>query len=161
MPSAAQFPPASITARAKPSPLVRQFSVFLENKCGQLLDLIRIFNKTNVHILGLSVVDTTDSAVIRMAVDDPDKAANVFRQNHIHFSDTEIIVAELPHGPDALATMLTALLEAEINVYYVYSLIVRLDDRAALAFHVDDHELAVEVLKQHGFRTLNQGDLSR
>ena len=150
----------SRTARAK-GPLVHQFSIFLENKCGRLLDLTRIFEQTNIHILGLSVVDTTDSAVVRMVVDDPDKTVELFHKHNIHFSDTELLVAELPHGPSGLATMLTALLQAEINIYYTYSLIVRLHERPILAFHVEDNELAADVLKRNGFTILGQSDLSR
>lgn len=161
MPSTSRPPSSPKTARGKPGPTIRQFSIFLENKCGRLLDLTRLFDETNIHILGLSVVDTTDSAVVRMVVDDPERAADLFQRNHIYFSDTGIIVAELPYGPDGLASMLTALLEAEINIYYTYSLIVRSNEHAVLAFHVEDHELAVEVLKRHGFTTLNQADLSR
>lgn len=161
MPSTTKPPSPSRTARSKPTPLVRQFSIFLENKCGRLFELTRLFNRTNIHILGVSVVDTTDSAVVRVVVDDPDKTAELFHQNHISFSDTEIIVAELPHGPGGLGAILTALLEAEINIYYLYSLIVHSNNRAVLAFHVEDHELATEVLKCHGFTTLNQADLSR
>lgn len=153
--------PPTKTARAKPGPLVRQFSVFLENKCGRLLDLTRLFEQTNIHILGLSVVDTTDSAVVRLVVDDPDKTAELFSNSIIPFSDTELIVAQLPHGPAGLTAMLTSLLQAEINIYYTYSLIVRSNDRPALALHVEDNDLAADVLKRNGFVTLGQGDLSR
>ena len=152
---------SSRTARAKPGPLVRQFSVFLENKCGRLLDFIRIFGESNIHILGLSVVDTTDSAVVRLVVDDPDKANEIFYKNNIPFSDTDLIVIELPHGPDGLVSLLKALLQAEINIYYTYSLIVRPRDRPLLAFHVEDNDLSAEVLKRNGFTTLGQADLSR
>lgn len=154
-------PPPTKTARAKPGPLVHQFSVFLENKCGRLLELTRLFNQTNVHILGLSVVDTTDSAVVRMVVDDPDMAVEIFQKTHIAFSGTDVVVAELPSGPDGLVTLYSTLLQAEINIYYTYSLIVRSNNHAVLAFHVEDHDLAVDVLKRHGFTTLSQSDLSR
>jgi hypothetical protein len=149
------------TARARPGPLVTQFSVFLKNKCGRLLKLTRLFERTNIHILGLSVVDTTDAAVVRIVVDDPDKTHELFKTHQIHFSETELIVAELPHGPTGLAAMLTALLQAEINIYYTYSLIVRSNDRPVLAFHVEDNELAADVFKRNGFTTLSQSDLSR
>jgi hypothetical protein len=149
------------TSRAKPSPLVKQFSIFLENKCGRLLDITRSFDQSNIHILGLSVVDTTDSAVVRLVVDDPDKASEIFYKNQIHFSETELIVAELPHGASGLVSILTALLQAEINIYYTYSLIVRPKDRPLLALHVEDSELAADVLKRSGYTTLNQADLSR
>ena len=88
MASSSKTPPSSRTARARPGPLVRQFSVFLENKCGRLLDFIRLFEQTNIHILGISVVDTTDSAVVRMVVDDPDKVDELF-----HISDRMMKIA--------------------------------------------------------------------
>jgi hypothetical protein len=161
MSSSSKTPSSAKTARAKPGPLVRQFSVFLENKCGRLLDFIRLFEQTNIHILGLSVVDTTDSAVVRMVVDDPDKADEVFHQNLIPFSDTDLIVVELPRGPDGLTGLLTSLLQAEINIYYTYSLIVRPKDRPLLALHVEDNDLAADVLARNGVTTLIQADLSR
>ena len=154
-------PISSRTSRAKPGPQVRQFSIFLENKCGRLLDLTRLFGQTDIHILGISVVDTTDSAVIRLVVDDPDKAVEIFRKNQIPFSSTDLVVVELPYGPDGLVTLLSALLEAEINIYYTYSLLIRPHSRAVLAFHAEDGDLAVDVLKRHGFTTLGQTDLSR
>ena len=161
MASPAKPPPPAKTARGKPSPFVRQFSVFLENKCGRLLDLTRLFEKTQIHVLGLSVVDTTDSAVVRLVMDDPDKAAELFRANHIPFSDTEVIVVELPHGPEGLVSLLTALLQTEMNIYYVYSFLVRAHDRPLLAFHVEDNELAEDSLSRLGFNTLRQADISR
>ncbi len=161
MASSTKNPSSGKTARAKPGPLVLQFSVFLENKCGRLLVLTRLFEKTQIHVLGLSVVDTTDSAVVRLIMDDPDKTAELFRTHNISFGVTEVLVAELPHGPEALVSILIALLQAEINIYYVYSLLVRSRERPVLVLHVEDNELAHEVLGRQGFATLGQVDLSR
>ncbi|MDD2706581.1 MAG: acetolactate synthase [Verrucomicrobiae bacterium] len=154
-------PPSPKTAKAKPGPLVRQFSVFLENKCGRLLDLSRLFEQTNIHILALSVVDTSDSAVIRLIVDDPEKAAELFHTHQMAFSDTSVVVVELPHGPEGLTSMLKTLMQAEINIFYVYGFLMRLHDRPLLAFHVEDTELAIDVFKQNGFTILGQADISR
>ena len=85
----------------------------------------------------------------------------IFHKNQISFSSTDLVVVELPYGPDGLVTLLSALLEAEINIYYTYSLLIRPHSRAVLAFHAEDGELAIDVLKRHGFTTLGQADLSR
>lgn len=161
MPSSSPPPPAPRTARAKPGPLVRQFSVFLENKCGRLLDLSRLFERSNIHILALSVVDTSDSAVIRLILDDPEKAVEVFQTERIPYSDTAVVVVEVARGPEGLTPMLKALMQAEINIYYVYSFLVRSNDRPILAFHVEDTELALEVFRRNGFTILGQMDISR
>jgi hypothetical protein len=161
MPSPSSPTPSPKTARAKPGPLIRQFSIFLENKCGRLLDVARLFEQANIHILALSVVDTTDSAVIRMIVDDPEKAAELFKTNHIPYSDTAVVAVELAGGPEGLAPLLKALMQAEINIFYVYSLLVRSHDHPILAFHVEDTELALEVFRRNGFTILGQMDISR
>ena len=161
MSSTTKIPPSARTAQAKPGPQVRQFSIFLENKCGRLLEVLRLFEKTNIHVLGISVVDTTDSAVIRLVVDDPDKATEIFHKHQIPFSLTDLVVTELPYGPDGLVSLLSTLLQAEMNIYYTYSLILHMHGRAVLAFHVEDNDLAIDILKRNGFTILGQADLSR
>ena len=68
------------TSESLRPPLVKQFSVFLENKVGALLDLTRTLGDANIHICGLSVVDTADSSVVRMVVDDPDHCRDVLHE---------------------------------------------------------------------------------
>ena len=69
------------TAEAHDSPTVRQLSVFIENRVGQLLQLTRMLERTDIHILGLSMVNSVDCAVIRMIVDDPDEAHQRFTES--------------------------------------------------------------------------------
>jgi hypothetical protein len=142
-------------------PLVKQFSVFLENKVGALLTLTRTLGDANIHICGLSVVDTADSAVVRMVVDDPERCGEVLHESQTPFNESSLVVVELPHGPEKLATVLQHLVAAEVNVQYTYSLMVRPRDKACLALHCEDSEYAREVLTQAGFSVLSQKDISR
>jgi len=142
-------------------PLVKQFSVFLENKVGALLELTRLLGEANVHICGLSVVDTADASVIRMVVDDPDHCREVLHKTQVPVSESTLVVVELPRGPEKLDNVLRQLVAAEVNIQYTYSLMVRPRDKALLALHCEDSEYARDVLAKAGFAVLGQKDISR
>jgi hypothetical protein len=149
------------TTEALRSPLVRQFSVFLENKVGALLDLTRTLGEANVHVCGISVVDTADASVVRIVVDDPDHCRQVLHKAQIPTGESTLLVVELPRGPEKLDTVLRSLVAAEVNVQYTYSLMVRPRDKALLALHCEDPEYARDVLVKAGFTVMSQKDISR
>jgi hypothetical protein len=149
------------TARQSQTPLVRQFSVFLENKVGALLDLTRTLGQANIHICGISVVDTADSSVTRVVVDDPDICRQVLHDAHIAATESPLLVVELPQGPETLDVMLRHLVAAEVNIQYTYSLMVRPHDKPVLALHCEDPNYACEVLGKAGYAVLSQKDISR
>jgi len=149
------------TAQQQREPLVRQFSVFLPNKLGVLLDLSRTLGDANVHICGLSVVDTADAAVIRLVVDDPDWCRAALHRAAIAATESNVVVVELPHGPEKLGAVFRSLVAAEVNIQYTYSLMVRPRDKALLALHCEDGEFAREVLTNAGYAVLTQKDISR
>jgi hypothetical protein len=149
------------TTEALRPPLVKQFSVFLENKVGALLNLTRTLGEANVHICGLSVVDTADSAVVRMVVDDPDQCREALRKARLPVNESSLVVVELLRGPEKLDIVLQHLVAAEVNVQYTYSLMVRPRDKALLALHCEDSEYARDVLTKAGFAVISQKDISR
>jgi hypothetical protein len=142
-------------------PLVRQFSVFLENKVGALLDLTRTLGESNVHVCGISVVDTADASVVRIVVDDPDRCRESLAKAGIPVSESNLLVVELPRGPEKLDTVLRCLVAAEVNIQYTYSLMIRPHDKALLALHCEDAEFARDVLAKAGYSVLSQKDISR
>lgn len=153
--------PSARTSESLREPLVRQFSVFLENKVGALLDLTLTLGQANIHICGISVVDTADSSVVRMVVDDPERCREVLHKAQIPASESNLLVVELPRGPEKLSNVLRQLVAAEINIQYTYSLMVRPRDKSVLALHCEDPEFAREVLGKAGFTVLTQKDISR
>jgi len=126
-----------------------------------LLRLTQLFDRTDVHILALSVVYSVDCAITRMIVDEPDEASQVLRQYGFPVSDCELVVVSLPHGKRALLDVWTALLRGEVNVHYTYPLLVRPHGNAAIAVQADDNELAVKVLREGRFSVLDQDELAR
>ncbi len=135
---------------------VRQQSVFVENRVGQLLRLTRTFDKTDVRILAVSVVHSVDCAICRMILNDPDEGYDILRNARFQVSETELIVVSLPHGKRALLDTWAALLGAEINIYYTYPLLVRPHGHAAIAVLPDNIEHAVSVLESQHFDVLDQ-----
>jgi hypothetical protein len=140
---------------------VRHFSVFLENKVGALLEVVKLINDHNVVVLALSIQDSAESSICRFIVSDPDRVEGLFEDNGIPFSVSEVVVTELKEGAVDLAKVLAALLKAEVNVLFSYPLLIRPRGRAVLALHVDDNECASAVLRGDGFPILTQADLSR
>ncbi|MFL6583925.1 MAG: acetolactate synthase [Chthoniobacterales bacterium] len=142
-------------------PLVKQFSVFLPNKVGAMLDIVKLLQTHNTHVIALSVSESTDSAIARMLVSDPEQVEDLFKKNEVAFGMCSLVVVELREVATELAKLLAALLMAEVNMHFSYALLTRPRGYAALAIHVDDAECASSVLQGEGFRLLSQTDLSR
>ena len=142
-------------------PLVRQFSVFLPNKVGAMLEVVKLLNAHHVDVVALSIAESTDSAIARIVVSDPDLVQNLFGEHNIPFGICEMVVVEMTEVSGQLAKLLAALLMAEVNVHFTYPLLTRPRGFAALALHVDDTDCASSVLRGEGFKILSQTDISR
>ncbi len=142
-------------------PLVKQFSVFLPNRVGAMLDIVKLLHAHHTHVVALSISESTDSAIARIIVSDPERVEQLFREHDVAFGVCEMVVVELQEVATQLAELLGALLMAEVNVHFTYPLLTRPRGLAALALHVDDTECATSVLLGEGFKILSQSDISR
>src|SRR5260370_949076 len=97
---------------------VIQFSVFPPNRLGRLHDLIRLLGARRVHVLGLMVLDTPDSAIIRVVVDDPDSARDLLTREGFPFTESKLVVVQFNSAE--LNRLMPALLEAEVNINSLY-----------------------------------------
>ena len=152
---------SSQTTEKTEGPRVQQFSIFLRNKVGALLDVVKMLNEHAVDVLALNVQDSADSAIVRVVVSDPETVLDLFASHDIPCSTCDLVVVELKEGASELTKLLTALLMAEVNIHGCYSLLSRPRGNTALAIHVEDNECATAVLRSHGFRMLDQTDISR
>jgi hypothetical protein len=146
--------------RSIPNDPVKQFSVFAENRVGRLYDLATLLKDNNVHIMAVTVLDTTDSSIIRMVVDDPDRARELLVNNDFPYGESGVLAVEITDESEVKG-VLAALLEAEINIHYVYSFIRRPLDKAAIAISAEDSDTAAQALANRGFKILQQSDISR
>lgn len=139
---------------------VKQFSVFIENRVGRLHELTAMLAKHNVHIMAMTTLDTTDCAIDRMVVDDPDRARELMAANNFFFTECDVLAVEFS-DESKLQEIFKALYEAEMNIHYVYSFICRPRGKTAIALNVEDTDLAAQSLSQRGFKVLTQRDISR
>ncbi len=139
---------------------VKQFSVFIENRVGRLFDLVALLTAHNVHIMAMTILDTTDTAIDRLVVDDPDRARELFAANNFAFSETDVVAVEFSDEAQ-LKHILAAFVAVEVNVYYTYSFVMRPEGRCAMVFSCEDNELAAQSLNSRGFKTLTQRDIAR
>ena len=154
-----QLPPETMQGYLVPS--VRQFSVFLENRVGRLLDLLRHFDEaSHVHVMGINVIDSSDHAVIRMIPDNADAARVLLNELGIAFSEIDVIVAVIDES-HSLADMCLYLLGAELNILFIYSLIQQSTvGDSVIAVAIDDLTLGGQLLLRRGFNLLGEGDLN-
>src|SRR5207302_3491088 len=130
------------TARGRDWPSVRQYNVFVENRVGNLLSVVRHFETTDIRIVSLTVVDSADCAIIRMVLSDPERAREIFDRAKLPITESDLLVVQLPEGAQPLLQICKALLSAEISIHYAYPLLIGPQGHSALALHVDDHETA-------------------
>lgn len=148
------------TAHGRDWPSVRQFNVFLANRLGGLLSAVRRFEASDNRVIALSVIDSTDCAILRLVLSDPERAYETFEQAKLPFTETDLLVVTLPEGQQPIVQICKALLGAEISIHYAYPLMLEHAGRAALALKVEDIETASQHLQQNGFTLLSENDLN-
>jgi hypothetical protein len=149
------------TASKIDGPLVKQFSIFLPNKVGAMMEVVKLIHANNAHVVAMSISESTDSAIARIMVSDPEMVEHLFREHNVAYGVCSMVVVELREVASQLGKLLAALLMAEVNVHFTYPLLTHPRGFAALALHVDDTDCASSVLLGEGFKLLSQADISR
>jgi hypothetical protein len=133
---------------------VEQISIFLENKSGRLAEVTEVLAKAGINIRALSLADTTDFGILRLIVNDGEKAKAVLKENAFTVGKTEVVAIEVPDRPGGLAGMLNALKGEGINVEYMYAFVQKSGENAIIIFRFDDTEKAIAVLQKAKIRIL-------
>lgn len=149
------------TARGRDWPSVRQFNVFLANRLGALLDLVRRFETTDVKVVSLTVVETADCAIVRLVPSDYERGYEILTSAKFPFTESDLLVVKLPDDDRPLLTITKALLSGEINICYMYPLLIGVGPlgNTAVALYVDDFDGAAAILEGQGFTLFTENDL--
>ena len=139
---------------------VRQFVIYAENKVGWLNDFIEMLRTEGIHVMAISVLDTTDSAVIRLVPNYPKETARLLKSRSISFMERNILAVEI-EGEDSLQMITQSLLHAEINIHYVYPFLYQPNNKPVLALAMEDADIGEEALAKHRLRILMQDDFAR
>ena len=139
---------------------VIQFSIHADNKVGRLNEIFGLLAVHKVHVMAVSILDTTDSSIVRLIVDYPEEAAKLLIEHRFSFERSEMIAVEL-ESEAQLKSVTCALVMAEINIHYIYPFLVRPNGRYALALRLEDNELAADTLGRSRLRVIGQNDIAR
>jgi hypothetical protein len=134
---------------------VKQISIFLENKSGRLAQVTEVLGENNINIRALSIADTTDFGILRLIVNEPDKAYRVLKEAGFTVSFTDVIAVEVTDKPGGLAKVLKVLDRAGINIEYLYAFVQKSANAALVVFRVEQLEEAVKVLVASGTRVMS------
>ncbi|MEM1108887.1 MAG: acetolactate synthase [Planctomycetota bacterium] len=154
-----QIPTETPVARGYQPPVNTQFSVFLDNRVGRMLDLLEVFDAASaITLAGLNVVDSADHAVVRLLTSKADLARRLLNRCEHTFSEIEVIAVELPYE-NSLVSVCEVLTGVELNIHYAYPLLVRPRGLPVVALHTDDTTFAGQVLRKRHFTVLAENDL--
>ena len=151
------IPEISESLRGKP---VRQLSIFADNKVGWLNELILLFSMHKIHIMAICAQDTTDTTIIRLIVDYHEQARELLRKRGYAFTECELVAVEID-DESKIKYVTTSLLEAEINIHYIYSFLMRPHGKTALAIRLEENDMACKILSSHQLKVLSQADIAR
>ena len=115
------------TMRGRDYPSIRQFTVFLENRVGQLMDVVRRFEGSNVRIVALTISEASECALVRFLLSDPEAGREILERAGLAIVESDLIGVELPDSPQPMLQICTALLAAEVNITQIYPLLLAAD----------------------------------
>jgi hypothetical protein len=141
--------------------IIKQLSVFLENKQGRLCAAVDVLAQNDINISALSLADTTDFGILRLLVDQPEKAQSVLTDSGVVVRITNVIAIAMDDNPGGAVEVLHCLSEASINVEYIYACVGRVSGKALMVIRADDVEIAEQVLHNHGYNDINPADVYR
>ena len=141
--------------------LIKQISVFVENKSGRLSDILNVIGKNGIDISALSIADTNDFGIVRMIVNDPDKAAEILKSNNLVVKVTDVIALAVADKPGGLAGEIEKLKNAGIPIEYMYAFIGKSDKGALVIVRVENPEKALEVLKDENVTVVSPEEVYR
>lgn len=133
---------------------VQQIAIFLENKSGRLADISHALSESNINIRALSLADTADFGILRLVVDDTDKARKILKDHGFTVGITEVLAVEVPDRPGSLDTILQVVKKSGLNVEYMYAFTQKSGESGLLLFRFDNLEEASSVFQAAGFKLL-------
>lgn len=139
--------------------LVKQISVFLENKSGRMAEVTKILGEKNIDISALSIADTTDFGILRLIVNNPEEAEQILKENNFAVSCTNVIAIAVADKPGGLAKILQILDNFSIGIEYMYAFVGKNRDEALVIIRVEDLIKAVEVLNKNKIRVLSANEV--
>lgn len=139
--------------------MVKQISIFVENRAGQLLKVTDALAARQINMRALSLADTRDFGILRLIVDDVDKAAAALTEEGFVYSITPVLAVIIPDEPGSFSRILHVLAEGGVNIEYTYAFLAPRADHACMIFRVENAEAAIDTLQKNGVQVAMQEEL--
>ena len=139
--------------------IIKQISVFVENKAGRLAEITTLLAEAGVDIRALSVADTNDFGILRLIVNDPDKAEEMLKEHGYTVALTKVLAIGIHDQPGGLAAPMKTLFEHHTSVEYMYAFISKSVDTAYVILRVEDNERAAQVLQESGVKLVSEDEV--
>ena len=141
--------------------IIRQLSVFLENKPGRLCAATDTLASVGINISALTLADTSEFGILRLLVDQPDRARDVLTESGVVVRVSEVIAVAMDDAPGGAGGILHLLSEAGLNVEYMYACVGRLSGKAIMVIRTDDLDLTADILHRNGYGDINPAEVYR
>lgn len=138
---------------------LNQISIFVENQLGRLAEITTFLEENGIDIRAVSIADTTDYGILRLIVNDPEKAESALRNNGFTVSITKVLGIGIEDVPGGFAKAVRALSEAQISLEYAYAFVTPEKGKASVILRVEDNDKGAEALKNAGIVLLEQSDI--
>lgn len=136
--------------------LIKQISVFLENRKGRLFEITDILSKNDINIRALSIADTTNFGILRLIVNNTHRAEKVLKENNFTVSINSMVSVSLPDMPGGLADVLKVLSDDDTQIEYMYAFISHDPDKAYVLMRIEEDFKAQKLLKDAGYEGLDK-----
>ena len=138
--------------------IIKQLSVFLENKSGRLNEVTTLLGEANINMSAFNIADTSEFGILRVIVSDPEKALQVLKENSFSVKLTEVVCLNCPNQPGALSKALNILSDEEIGIEYMYAYSMN-NDSANVVIRTDNINQCIDVLQRHEMELVRASDL--
>jgi hypothetical protein len=137
--------------------LIKQLSIFLENKCGRFTEVTSILGEAGINMTAFTVSENSDFGIVRLIVSDPDKAKQVLQENRYAVTVNEVICVQMPNKPGALSEVMKIITDSGIFVEYMYAF--SSGSVASVIIRPDNLEKAVAELSKNKVELLASSEL--
>ncbi|MDR1668091.1 MAG: amino acid-binding protein [Bacteroidales bacterium] len=137
--------------------LIKQLSIFLENKKGRFTEVAQLLGEANINMTAFTVAENSDFGILRLIVSDPEKAHDILKAHRYAVSATDVVCVQCPNRPGALATIMTLITGADIFIEYMYAFST--GDRALVIIRPDNLDKTVKTLSNNQVELLAAGEL--
>ena len=139
--------------------VIKQISLFLENRSGQLLEITKLLSENNIDLKAVNIAETDDYGILRLITDDYEKADAVLKENGFLVSVNSVFAVAVPDIAGGLNELLTLMAESDINIEYMYSVFGHKHGLAYMVFRVDHAHRFEDLINEHNLTTADSAEL--